>query len=151
MVTGSAHAAVQPNVSLRVLTVRCITLVTALALTSTAAGLADEGCYERSSHAEQRECLVERTAESQTALEAAEASTRERIAKWDEEPSYRDKSLALLESSASAFRAYRSEQCESVASAAAGGNATGDRRLICEIHLNRERTRSLKAQRGFAP
>jgi hypothetical protein len=55
-------------------------------------------------------------------------SLRQRIDDSDGESEYKQTSLSLLQTSASAYRRYRSSQCDFEASTAAGGNGAEDLR-----------------------
>ena len=96
---------------------------------------ANEICAANS-HGEQRQCLERIAAESRVKLEHARALLIKRIQTWDEEASYRQRTLTLLNQSYDRFKNYRNFQCEYEASTAAGGNGAGDMRLQCQIDLN---------------
>ncbi|MFI4940273.1 MAG: lysozyme inhibitor LprI family protein [Burkholderiales bacterium] len=88
-------------------------------------------------HAEYRACLEAASKGSFAKIEAAEAWLRKRIADSDDKSEFKKSSLTLLQESASAYRQYRSSQCNFEASTAAGGNGAGDLRLICQGELDK--------------
>ncbi len=102
-------------------------------------------CYAQYSHASQRECLTSRAKESEARLEAAEASARSALLRAGQGTEERALAAQAFDKSVAEYRRYRSQQCEFVASLAFGGNAQGDRRLLCEIELNEGRIRQIRA------
>ncbi len=109
---------------------------------------AGKQCYEQPSHAAARACLEKQARQSALSVTRAEALVRSSLEKWDQEPAIRSRSLSAFETSVSQFIHYRETQCEFHASLAAGGNAAGDRRLLCEIELNNRRAAELQAIPG---
>jgi uncharacterized protein YecT (DUF1311 family) len=107
--------------------------------------LAQEQCFKVASHAEARACLEAQSKQSDLALKKAESSLRSALAQWDQETQYKSRSTAQVERAAATFQRYRESQCEFQASLAAGGNGSGDRRLLCHIELNRRRVAELQA------
>ena len=107
--------------------------------------LADGICYKFRSHAEQRGCLEAQAEASENQLLAAEAQFRRFLGGWDTEAQWRSRALDAFEGSVATYRSYRDRQCELVASLAAGGNATSDLRLLCQIELNKARATYLAA------
>jgi uncharacterized protein YecT (DUF1311 family) len=105
---------------------------------------AEEKCFRLDSHAEARTCLEASEKESAVLLGRAEVAFRSALTQWDEVPQIRDQALAAFDDSIVAFRHYRKTQCEVQASLAAGGNSANDRRLLCLIELNMERTSQLE-------
>jgi uncharacterized protein YecT (DUF1311 family) len=106
---------------------------------------ADHTCYAREGRVTQRECLTDRAKESEQRLEYTERAVRDAIRRADQERDEVDRALAAFEKTVSGFRRYRKEQCEFVAMLAFGGNAQGDRRLLCEIDLNMSRIQYLSS------
>jgi uncharacterized protein YecT (DUF1311 family) len=125
-----------------------VTAFLALALSYTMAGAADlsfSPCSEASSHVEQRSCLESLFKETEARLARAEESTLAKLGVWDEEPEYRSVSRKALLASSSAFRMYRTSQCDYVWSLAAGGNGATDMKLSCAIELTESRIKQLEA------
>jgi uncharacterized protein YecT (DUF1311 family) len=123
-------------------------LLLALSPVALAVGSAAEQCFNLSSHAEARACLATRERESAAVVGRTEDAFRTALASWDQESSFRTRARANFDASAEAFRRYRAAQCELHASLAAGGNATGDRRLLCTIELNEQRAAQLQNEMG---
>lgn len=74
-----------------------------------------------------------------------EARTSNKIAAWDEDVEYRNRSRKALSASNLAFRKYRASQCDYAKSLAAGGNGATDMRLSCAIELTEIRIKQLDA------
>lgn len=108
-------------------------------------------CNELSSHAEQRQCLEQEAVTLSRKIETAQDILRDRIAAWDEEPSYRSEARALLATAASQFRSFTAAQCAFEASAAAGGNGAGDVMLACQITLGTAYLKPLQEQAAWFP
>jgi uncharacterized protein YecT (DUF1311 family) len=89
-------------------------------------------CSENLSHVEQRECLEQRARVREERIALAEKRVREAIMRWDQEQTYRDRSIALLNMSRKAYLKQRAAACEVEASTAAGGNGASDLRLQCQ-------------------
>lgn len=102
-------------------------------------------CAGASSHAEERSCLESMFGEAEKRLVKAEVRTAAKIAAWDEEPEYRNKSRKALLAANLAFRKYRASQCEYAWTLAAGGNGATDMRLTCAIELTESRITQLDA------
>lgn len=125
---------------------RCLLLagwLSVLPLVAQAAGPTAEQCFKLPSHAEARACLESRERESATVLGRTEEAFRVALAGWDQDPPFKARAHADFDASVKEFRGYRAAQCELYASLAAGGNATGDRRLLCAIELNEQRVTQL--------
>lgn len=82
-------------------------------------------------------------------LVAAEAEVRSKLAKWDQEPTYRADAASAFDAAVSAFVRFREHQCSFQASLAAAGNAAEDRRLLCEIELNTSRIAYIQSVKEF--
>ena len=89
-------------------------------------------CSAKFGHADQRTCLEQKASARQERIAIAERRVREAIAHWDQEQTYRDQSVALLNASRKAYLTQRKATCEVEASAAAGGNGAGNSRLQCQ-------------------
>ena len=89
-------------------------------------------CSQEESHIEQRKCLERKAREREARISSAEQRVRDAINRWDEEQEYRDRSLALLETSRKAYLAQRSEGCEVETSTAVDGNGSSNLRLMCQ-------------------
>lgn len=113
-----------------------------------AVGPAAEQCFNLPSHAEARACLESRESESSAVIGRTENAFRAALASWDQEAPFRTRARANFDASAEAFRRYRAAHCELRASLAAGGNAAGDRRLLCAIELNEQRVIQLQNEMG---
>jgi uncharacterized protein YecT (DUF1311 family) len=100
-------------------------------------------CAEAPSHVEQRSCLDSLYQKTDASLIQVEKSFIEKLANWDEEPHYRLQSRKAFKASISAFRAYRSSQCEYFWTLAAGGNGATDMKLSCAIELTESRIKQL--------
>lgn len=107
--------------------------------------LAEDQCFNSASHAEARACLEARAKESALAVKNAENSLRSTLSNWDQEQEYKKRSISKLDTAAIQFQRYRKAECELQASLAAGGNAAGDRRLLCCIALDEKRVAELQA------
>ena len=101
-------------------------------------------CSEATSHVEQRSCLQAQFNEAEKRLAQAERAVIAKIAVWDEDLEYRLESKKALAASNSAFRKYRTNQCEYAWSLAAGGNGATDMRLSCAIELTESRIKLLE-------
>lgn len=108
------------------------------------------GCEWREglSHSEYRQCLVAEDSRSVAEIVCAENALRLLISSLDEED-WKRRSAELLESSINSFKKFRLDFCEFEAATAAGGNASGDLRLLCSARLNRDFARRL-GERGGA-
>jgi Lysozyme inhibitor LprI len=102
-------------------------------------------CYALDGHADQRACLSEQAQHMEQQLEAQEAATRVALLRADQDKSGINRAVEAFDKSASEYKRYKLEQCEFVAALAFGGNAQGDRRLLCQIELDAARIRYLSA------
>lgn len=102
-------------------------------------------CSGAASHVEERSCLESMLGEAEKRLVKAEVRTAAKIAAWDEEAVYRNKSRKALSAANLAFRKYRASQCEYAWSLAAGGNGATDMRWSCAVELTESRIRQLDA------
>lgn len=109
---------------------------------------ASEQCFNLPSHAEARACLEVRERASAGTLGRAEEAFLLALSNWDQEPNFKARARSNFKASAASFSRYRSAQCELQASLAAGGNAAGDRRLLCAIELNEQRATQLQSEAG---
>jgi|SRR5471030_212542 len=100
-------------------------------------------CSEAPSHVEQRSCLESRYQKAEANLVRVENRYIENLTRWKEEPEIRLQSHKAFEASISAFRAYRSSQCEYFWTLAADGNGASDMRLSCAIELTESRIKQL--------
>jgi hypothetical protein len=123
-------------------------LLSVLPLVAQAAAPAAEQCFKLPSHADARACLESREKESAAALVRTEEAFRVALASWDQEPPFKTRARANFDASVETFHRHRAAQCELHASLAAGGNATGDRRLLCAIELNEQRVTQLQTEMG---
>lgn len=112
-------------------------------LIAMAAEISHRPCADASSHVEQRSCLEALYQKTDASLIQVEKSYIEKLANWDGEQHYRLRSRKAFKDSISAFRAYRSSQCEYFWSLAAGGNGATDMRLSCAIELTESRIKQL--------
>jgi uncharacterized protein YecT (DUF1311 family) len=102
-------------------------------------------CYTpSSSHVAERKCLEKRAKDSEARLESEELAVRSALLRAAEDENERATAIQAFDKSVTEYRNYRSQQCNFVGSLAFGGNAQGDRRLLCEIDLNEERIRQLQ-------
>ena len=106
---------------------------------------AEDLCFGQASHPEIRACLKVQAKASEQALRAAEANVLAALERWEQEPSYKSRGKEALKASSRAFDRMRQAQCEFQATLAAGGNGSGERRLLCEVELNRQRVAELQA------
>ena len=83
-------------------------------------------------------------------LDSEETASRTFLSKADATPEEIARTLAAFEGASREYQRYRHEQCEYVASLAFGGNGAEDRRLLCQIELDRRRTSNLKEARTSA-
>jgi hypothetical protein len=117
-----------------------------------APALAAPTCGNAPDHASERACWTKAAKDSAARVRAAQDAQRQRISRWDQDPPYRSRSLALFDEAAKGFARFRQEQCNFEASAAAGGNGAGDMRLSCQVALDQAYLRSLQEQAAwFAP
>ena len=84
---------------------------------------------------------------SRNSLVAEEKRSREHLAKVGEVPDEVSRALAAFDEAAIAYQDYRKKECDYLASLAFGGNGAEDRRLLCQIELDRRRTSNLKSAR----
>lgn len=106
---------------------------------------ASDQCYKLQSHADVRVCLETQSNESAAGVAQAEDDFRSALARWDQELEYRARTRSNFDAAVLSFKSYREAQCEFQASLAAGGNAAGDQRLLCNIQLNGQRMAQVKA------
>ena len=78
-----------------------------------------------------------------------QSDVSKRIAHMDDEAEVKNNILRHFRSATEQFHRYRTTQCEFEASSAAGGNGSGDLRLLCEVRLNREYIARLKKPLGL--
>jgi uncharacterized protein YecT (DUF1311 family) len=109
---------------------------------------AEQRCYELSSEVEARDCLEQFDAQSRQKVDEVQKELLAALQRWDQEPAYRTASTDALRMANSRFEQFREAQCEYIASLAAGGNAAGDRRLLCRIEMNEQRARQLRSEVG---
>jgi uncharacterized protein YecT (DUF1311 family) len=109
---------------------------------------AEEACSKAVGHAESRVCFERWAALSLNSLVAEEKASRKSLAKADETPEDVARALAAFEDASQEYRHYREKQCNFVASLANGGNGAEDRRLLCQIELDRRRTANLREARN---
>lgn len=121
-------------------------LIALIALMSARPAYAYADCSKEYSHVGQRICLERVASETQLELGRVRAALMKRIGSWDQEPRYAQTTSALLSASNASFEKFRRTQCDYEASAAAGGNGAGDRRLQCQSRLNKQYTESLRGQ-----
>lgn len=105
---------------------------------------ARQECSIERSHVEMRACLQVKAQTSANELGNVEANMRKSLAAWDQDPVYIKRSTSIFDSSAKQFTLFRTQQCEFIASLAAGGNGQGDLRLSCVSDLNEKRIAQIK-------
>lgn len=103
-------------------------------------------CYDTSGHADARECLERMAVRAEATMRTAEASFRNALKVADEDASDKERALASFNAASVAYLRYRSIQCDQNATLAFGGNAAGDRRLLCQIDLDTRRTADINRQ-----
>jgi hypothetical protein len=108
---------------------------------------AEDSCSRAADHVGYRTCLEALAKASLNSLALEETSTRNFLSKADETPEDIARALAAFETALQDYLHYRQTQCDYVASLAFGGNGAGDRRLLCQIELDRRRTANLKSER----
>jgi hypothetical protein len=108
-------------------------------------------CYALEGHATQRECQTDRAEQSELRLESAEKATRDTLLRADAERGEIERAAEAFDQTVSSYRRYRTEQCDFVGLLAFGGNARGDRQLLCEIELNETRIQYLEADAKSVP
>ena len=123
-------------------------LVLVIAMVSVRAG-AECQWNSKSSHANYTACLLRDASQSEKAVVAAESHARQRLSSSSEVASEKERALALLESAAASFRKFKAAQCEFESSTAAGGNAAGDLRVLCDIALDKAYMVRLKDLHSF--
>ena len=105
---------------------------------------ARQECSIGRSHIEMRACLQVKVQRSDNELRKVEANMRKSLAAWDQEPVYIKRSTSTFASSVKQFNLFRTQQCEFIASLAAGGNGQGDLRPSCVVDLNEKRIAQIK-------
>jgi Lysozyme inhibitor LprI len=100
-------------------------------------------CSAKNDAVGQRECM-ERLAERTNAeLDGLEARIRAQVPLWDAEDDgmevYRRQFGERLNAGITAYRHYRTAQCDMWAARAAGGNGADDMRLSCQVELDCQR------------
>lgn len=96
-------------------------------------------CSGKESHVEMRACLQVQADTSSRELRDVEDKMRKSLRAWDQEPECIKRSTSEFDSSVKQFNRFRTQQCEFIASLAAGGNGQGDLRLSCIYELNEKR------------
>ncbi|NIF53057.1 lysozyme inhibitor LprI family protein [Burkholderia sp. Ax-1724] len=98
------------------------------------------------SQAGMRDCLAQKVAESQVALQRAEEAVGHSLTQWDEDGKYINVAKAKLVASDREFPRYRDTECEFSASLSGGGagNAHEMGRLACVAVLNNRRAEQLR-------
>lgn len=96
-------------------------------------------CSGKSSHVEMRACLQEQADASARELRKVEDKMHKSLGAWDQESEYIKRSTSEFDSSVKQFNRFRTQQCEFIASLAAGGNGQDDLRLSCIYELNEKR------------
>ena len=113
------------------------------------AAAAREECSAGGSHVEMRSCLLAKEDASASELRNAKEQMRKALRAWDQEPVYRKRSASEFDASVKQFGRYRQQQCELVASLAAGGNSQQDLRLSCLYEMNTKRTQQVQRIRSL--
>lgn len=109
-------------------------------------------CSGKESHVEMRACLQAQADASARELRKVEDKMRKSLEEWDQEPEYIKRSTSEFNSSVKQFSRFRTEQCEFIASLAAGGNGQDDLRLSCIYELNEKRIFEIQqANKALAP
>jgi hypothetical protein len=109
-------------------------------------GLAAASCANPTDHVDERQCLKNEVSKLSREVLAAQQLVRTRIAAWDQELSYKSRTLTLFDKAAIQFHNFLARQCEFEASVAAGGNGASDMRHGCQIELYRSYLKSLQEQ-----
>jgi hypothetical protein len=103
------------------------------------AAAARQECSVGRAHSEMRACLQAKVETSIRELGNAEAEMRNALKTWREEVVFAKRSASEFDASVKQFSHYRQQQCNFVASLAAGGNGQGDLRLSCIYEANAKR------------
>ncbi|MEJ0098808.1 MAG: lysozyme inhibitor LprI family protein [Pseudomonadota bacterium] len=134
------------------------TISFSMLLLAPAAGLAQrsestaETCYSVGGHADAKECMEKRAAQSAGEVRKIEAEFRKALAKTDAEPSEKHRTLAAFDASSKEYTRYRRAQCEVRAALAFGGNSASDSRWLCQIELDARRVADIRrAIEGMPP
>jgi len=104
---------------------------------------AEAECYKLVGHVSARECLGRHEAESATLVEKAERDLLVSLRQESKDPGDASRAVEALDLSARQYKLYRKSQCDLVASLALGGNSATDRRLLCQIDLDKRRVADL--------
>ncbi len=104
-------------------------------------------CGADRSHVEMRACLEAKADASSRELRSAQNEMRKLLAAADQEPTHIKRSISEFNSSVKQFSRFRTQQCEFIASLAAGGNGQDDLRLSCLYELNGQRIAQIKQVR----
>jgi len=119
--------------------VALLVVMFASASTSAQEAAARQECSSGRAHSEMRACLQARAEASTRELRKVEAEMRIALKAWREEAAFAKRSASEFEASVKQFSRYQHQQCELVASLAAGGNGQDDLRLSCIYELNVKR------------
>lgn len=101
------------------------------------------------SHPEIRACLKSKADSSLNELHQIEDAMRKALMAWDQDQEVVKRSTNNFESSVKEFVQYRDQQCEFIASLAAGGNSQGDLRYSCGYEMNQKRIDEVKQAINF--
>ncbi|HEY4081749.1 MAG TPA: lysozyme inhibitor LprI family protein [Burkholderiaceae bacterium] len=104
----------------------------------------EQRCFKLIGHANARACLEQAAQSAAKARSEAEDAMQLAVKQWDQEETEKSRAALALQASQAAFLTLRRIQCDLLASLAAGGNGAGDRRLLCEIELDRQRAAYLR-------
>ena len=107
---------------------------------------AEKVCFRREGHANQSECLIDKAAQSAIDVQKAERTFLDALAKSGNPPAEIQRASLALSASSKAYESFRQIHCDFIATLALGGNGAGDRRLLCQIELDRRRLKDLRAE-----
>lgn len=106
-------------------------------------------CSAAGSHVETRACLQAKADASARELVSTQDEMFKSLAASDQEPTYIKRSISEFKLSVKQFSRYHAQQCEFIASLAAGGNGQNDLRLSCIYELNRQRISQIQQTKAL--
>lgn len=110
-------------------------------------------CSQRGSQTDMRDCVAEKAANSEKALNTAYQAIQQALQKWDEDMKYVSAAKKEMASSSKQFERFRKNHCDFMRALAGGaaGNTNEIMRLACVTEANLLRASQLNAAAARLP